>query len=184
MHSLGIDLALHQQAIDTTTPAGKAMFQMMAVFGEFERSMSVERVSAGVARAKASGTKGGNAIGTAGKTEKSSPVKCTVASVKRPTQLSTKFCIGAELGRVGPVVVGIVNPGGAPAATARAASPARWRCGNAQREGIVAALIAAAEAGDLVEGAERTPSTKPVAFGGPSPFFVMMEITPPMASAP
>ena len=50
LHSLGIDLALHQQGIDTTTPAGKAMFQMMGVFAEFERSMIVERVRAGVAR--------------------------------------------------------------------------------------------------------------------------------------
>ena len=32
LHSLGIDLFLHQQGIDTTTPAGKAMFQMMGVF--------------------------------------------------------------------------------------------------------------------------------------------------------
>src|SRR3954452_19709993 len=59
LHSLGIDLFLHQQGIDTTTPAGKAMFQMMGVFAEFERSMIVERVRAGVARAKASGTKSG-----------------------------------------------------------------------------------------------------------------------------
>ena len=44
LHSLGIDLYLHQQGIDTTTPAGKAMFQMMGVFAEFERSMIVERV--------------------------------------------------------------------------------------------------------------------------------------------
>ena len=50
LHALGIDLALHQQGIDTTTPAGKAMFQMMGVFAEFERSMIVERVRAGVAR--------------------------------------------------------------------------------------------------------------------------------------
>jgi DNA invertase Pin-like site-specific DNA recombinase len=35
LHSLGIDLALHQQGIDTTTPAGKAMFQMMGVFAEW-----------------------------------------------------------------------------------------------------------------------------------------------------
>jgi DNA invertase Pin-like site-specific DNA recombinase len=46
LHSLGIDLALHQQGIDTTTPAGKAMFQMMGVFAEFERNMIVERVRA------------------------------------------------------------------------------------------------------------------------------------------
>ena len=63
LHSLDIDLALHQQGIDTTTPAGKAMFQMMGVFAEFERSMIVERVRAGVARAKASGTKSGKAFG-------------------------------------------------------------------------------------------------------------------------
>jgi hypothetical protein len=31
-------LFLHQQGIDTTTPAGKAMFQMMGVFAEFEPS--------------------------------------------------------------------------------------------------------------------------------------------------
>ena len=57
LHSLGIDLFLHQQGIDTTTPAGKAMFQMMGVFAEFERSMIRERVMAGLARAKAEGTR-------------------------------------------------------------------------------------------------------------------------------
>ena len=60
LHALGIDLA---QGIDTTTPAGKAMFQMMGVFAEFERSMIVERVRAGVARGKASGTKSGKTFG-------------------------------------------------------------------------------------------------------------------------
>ena len=39
LHALRIDLFLHQQGLDTTTPAGKAMFQMMGVFAEFERSM-------------------------------------------------------------------------------------------------------------------------------------------------
>src|SRR5262245_63624891 len=33
-----IDLFLRQQGLDTTTPAGKAMFQMMGVFAEFERA--------------------------------------------------------------------------------------------------------------------------------------------------
>jgi DNA invertase Pin-like site-specific DNA recombinase len=36
LHVKGVDLYLHQQGIDTTTPAGKAMFQMMGVFAEFE----------------------------------------------------------------------------------------------------------------------------------------------------
>jgi DNA invertase Pin-like site-specific DNA recombinase len=57
LHALGVDLFLHQQGLDTTTPAGKAMFQMLGVFAEFERSMIKERVRAGLARAKAAGTK-------------------------------------------------------------------------------------------------------------------------------
>src|SRR6188474_3333398 len=64
LHFLGIDLFLHQQGIDTTTPAGKAMFQMMGVFAEFERAMIQERVRAGLARVKASGkTRSGKPIG-------------------------------------------------------------------------------------------------------------------------
>ena len=55
LHALGVGLFLHQQGIDTTTPAGKAMFQMMGVFAEFERAMIQERVRAGLARAKADG---------------------------------------------------------------------------------------------------------------------------------
>src|SRR6187399_1125908 len=55
LQALRIDLFLHQQGIDTTTPAGKALFQMMGVFAEFERSMIQERVKAGLARARAQG---------------------------------------------------------------------------------------------------------------------------------
>src|SRR5499433_1871824 len=55
LHALGIDLFLHQQGLDTTTPAGKAMFQMLGVFAEFERSMIRERVRAGLARARSEG---------------------------------------------------------------------------------------------------------------------------------
>src|SRR3984893_238488 len=39
LHALRIDLFLHQQGLDTTTPAGKALFQMMGLFAEFERSI-------------------------------------------------------------------------------------------------------------------------------------------------
>jgi DNA invertase Pin-like site-specific DNA recombinase len=51
----GVDLYLHQQGLDTSTPAGKAMFQMLGVFAEFERAMIVERVHAGLKRARAQG---------------------------------------------------------------------------------------------------------------------------------
>jgi DNA invertase Pin-like site-specific DNA recombinase len=63
LHAKKIDLYLHQQGLDTSTPAGRAMFQMLGVFAEFERSMIRERVKAGMARARVSGTKTGAAIG-------------------------------------------------------------------------------------------------------------------------
>ena len=63
LHSMGVDLYLHQQGINTTTPAGKALFGMMGVFAEFERGMIRERVKAGLARAQKNGTKSGNPIG-------------------------------------------------------------------------------------------------------------------------
>jgi DNA invertase Pin-like site-specific DNA recombinase len=51
LHDKGVDLFLHQQGLDTSTAAGKAMFQMLGVFAEFERGIIRERVNAGLARA-------------------------------------------------------------------------------------------------------------------------------------
>lgn len=55
LKAAGADLYLHKQALDTTTPSGRAMFGMLAVFAEFEREIIVERVRAGLATAKAKG---------------------------------------------------------------------------------------------------------------------------------
>jgi len=63
IHALRVDLYLHQQGLDTRTPAGKALFQMMGVFAEFERAMIRERVVSGMVRAKKKGTKSGKPIG-------------------------------------------------------------------------------------------------------------------------
>jgi DNA invertase Pin-like site-specific DNA recombinase len=63
LQGAGCDLYLHRQAIDTRTPSGRAMFQMLGVFAEFERAMIVERVRAGIARAREKGTKSGMPIG-------------------------------------------------------------------------------------------------------------------------
>jgi DNA invertase Pin-like site-specific DNA recombinase len=56
LHAKGVDLFLHQQGLDTSTPSGRAMFQMLGVFAEFERAMIRERVMAGLARAREEGT--------------------------------------------------------------------------------------------------------------------------------
>ena len=49
LHAKGVDLYLHQQGLDTSTPSGRAMFQMLGVFAEFERAIIRERVMAGLA---------------------------------------------------------------------------------------------------------------------------------------
>jgi DNA invertase Pin-like site-specific DNA recombinase len=61
LHALKIDLFLRQQGLDTTTPAGKAMFQMMGVFAGFERAMIAERVRAGLVRGPGAGVSGSDA---------------------------------------------------------------------------------------------------------------------------
>jgi DNA invertase Pin-like site-specific DNA recombinase len=55
LQSKRVDLYLHQQALDTSTPMGKAMFRLCGVFAELERSIIQERVKAGLERARAKG---------------------------------------------------------------------------------------------------------------------------------
>jgi DNA invertase Pin-like site-specific DNA recombinase len=55
IHGAGVDLYLHQQGLDTSTPAGRAMFAMCGIFAEFELALIVERVRAGLSRARAQG---------------------------------------------------------------------------------------------------------------------------------
>ena len=55
--SLGVDFISYQEAVDTTTPAGKMLFTMISAFAEFERAIISERVKAGLEKAKAKGKK-------------------------------------------------------------------------------------------------------------------------------
>jgi len=50
--STGVGLYIHTQALDTTTPGGRAMFQMLGVFAELEREMIKERVNSGMNRVR------------------------------------------------------------------------------------------------------------------------------------
>jgi DNA invertase Pin-like site-specific DNA recombinase len=63
IHAVNVDLYLHQQGVDTTTPAGRALFQMLGVFAEFERALIRERVLAGLNRARAQGKRLGRRHG-------------------------------------------------------------------------------------------------------------------------
>lgn len=57
LEAAGASLVLHQQAIDTTTPAGRMFFQVTGAFAEFERAMIRSRVKAGLERARARGVR-------------------------------------------------------------------------------------------------------------------------------
>ncbi len=100
LHDKGVDLFLHQQGLDTSTSAGKAMFQMLGVFAEFERAIMRERINAGLARARANGTRLGRR-----------PVKPAVEA--RIRQLRAKgdgiLKIGKKLGIGTSVVQRVVN---------------------------------------------------------------------------
>ena len=52
LHSKNVDLFLYRPRLDTTTPAGKMMFQMLGVFADFERAVVKERINAGLTRAQ------------------------------------------------------------------------------------------------------------------------------------
>lgn len=55
LEALGVDLVVTEQAIDSTTPAGKLMFGILGALAEFERSLIIDRVRSGIARARALG---------------------------------------------------------------------------------------------------------------------------------
>lgn len=59
LRELGVDLVVLDQSIDTTTSAGRLMFNMLGAFAEFERDLICERVREGVARARAKGVRFG-----------------------------------------------------------------------------------------------------------------------------
>lgn len=61
--SLGVDFLSHQEALDTSTPMGKAMFTIVAAMAELERSVIRERVVAGLEYARKHGTRFGRVIG-------------------------------------------------------------------------------------------------------------------------
>ncbi len=57
VQSAGVDLYIHQQAINTATPAGRMVFGIFSALGEYERELIRERINAGLSRARAEGKK-------------------------------------------------------------------------------------------------------------------------------
>ena len=90
IQSKNIDLYIHQQGLDTSTPTGKMMFQMCGVFAEFERNIIRERVKSGMENAKKNGTKSGRSIGRPSMVNSST--KTTVVELRDRGMSKTKIC--------------------------------------------------------------------------------------------
>ena len=63
LKAAGRDLYLDKERIDTTSAAGEMFYTMLGAIAQFERRRMIERVHAGIARAKAQGTKSGKPFG-------------------------------------------------------------------------------------------------------------------------
>lgn len=96
----GADLYLHQQALDTTTPSGRALFQMLGVFAEFERAMIRDRVNAGLARARAQGKRLGRPKVSAATEAKIRELRATgMGTVKVAKTLGVGVSVVQRIGR-------------------------------------------------------------------------------------
>lgn len=95
LHSVGCDLFLLKQNVDTSTPSGRAMFQMMGVFAEFEREMIRDRVISGMQRAQSQGKRLGRAPTPA----------LTEAAIRIELQRGTGILKTARLHKVGTATV-------------------------------------------------------------------------------
>jgi len=63
LNHCNVGLYIHQQNIDATGPMGKLIYSVFAAFAEFERAILIDRINAGIARARIKGTKSGKPIG-------------------------------------------------------------------------------------------------------------------------
>src|SRR5271157_2783951 len=57
LEALGVDLVVLDQAIDTSTPAGRLLFHVLGSIAEFERDLIRERTEAGIRAAKRRGAR-------------------------------------------------------------------------------------------------------------------------------
>lgn len=89
LKSKGVSLKATEQPIDTSTSAGKAFFDMLGVFAEFETSLRRERQAEGIAKAKAKGVYKGRPA-----TVDADAVRRLKADGKGPAEIARELGIG------------------------------------------------------------------------------------------
>ena len=96
VQSKDIDLYIHQQGLDSSTPTGRLMFSLVGSFAEYERTLIKERVRAGMVRAKKSGTKSGRAIGRPSNVNEGT--KAAVVELHKSGMSMNKICKTLSIG--------------------------------------------------------------------------------------
>ena len=96
VQSKDIDLYIHQQGLDSSTPTGRLLFSLVGSFAEYERTLIKERVRAGMERAKKSGTKSGRAIGRP--TNVNDGTKSAVIELHKSGMSMNKICKTLSIG--------------------------------------------------------------------------------------
>jgi DNA invertase Pin-like site-specific DNA recombinase len=132
--SLGIDFVSRQEALDTSTPTGKAMFTITAAMAELERSLIRERVVAGLKYAQDNGTKSGTSVG-------------------RPRKVFRRDT-GLELRKAGSSWREIARRVGAGVTTVR-----RTTCGNHAETMTTRALVCPSLSPKTLEGPRHCPAS-------------------------
>jgi len=84
----GAHLAATEQPVDTSTATGKAFFDMLGVFAEFETNLRRERQAEGIAAAKARGVYRGRRPGI-----DMAQIRTLLAQGMTPTEISRKLGI-------------------------------------------------------------------------------------------
>lgn len=83
-----VDLFLYQQGLDTSTSGGRAMFGMLSVFADFERSLITARVKSGLQRVRANGTRLGRPPTDSAKIEKAKVLLAAGTSLRKTAKLA------------------------------------------------------------------------------------------------
>lgn len=82
----GVDLVATEQNVDTTTPTGRLMFNMLGAIAEFETDLRRERQLEGIAKAKADGVYKGRPA-----TVKADDIRAALAAGEKPTAVAKRF---------------------------------------------------------------------------------------------
>lgn len=82
----GVDLVVTEQNIDTTTPTGRLMFNMLGAIAEFETDLRKERQREGIAKAKAEGRNMGRPVTVDG-----DAIRAALAAGDKPASVAKRF---------------------------------------------------------------------------------------------